>query len=65
MQIEYEIAESEIAITGLLQVIFIMLKLHNVINWTWPVVLIPLWINLGLIFIVAAIWIFIITSEKR
>lgn len=65
MQIEYKIAESEIAITGLLQVIFFMLKLHNVINWTWLVVLIPLWINLGLIFIVATIWIFIITSEKR
>ena len=38
-----------------LQIIFIVLKLLGVINWTWPVVLIPLWIDLGLILFVI-IW---------
>lgn len=31
------------------QIVFIILKLCNVINWSWKVVLIPLWIDLGLV----------------
>lgn len=34
---------------GVLQLIFIVLKLLNLIDWKWTIVLIPLWINLGLI----------------
>ena len=29
-------------------IVFIILKLCHVINWPWPVVLIPLWIGLAL-----------------
>ena len=33
---------------GVLLVIFIVLKLVGVIDWSWWLVLIPLWISLGL-----------------
>ena len=48
-----------IGVLGKLQIIFIGLKLLGIVNWTWPVVLIPLWIDLGLILIAllfAIIW---------
>lgn len=34
---------------GLLQVAFIVLKLCKVIDWKWAAVLIPLWIELGIV----------------
>ena len=37
---------------GVLQLIFIVLKLCGVISWEWAVVLIPLWIELFLLFLV-------------
>ena len=46
----------------LLQMIFIVLKLCNVIYWSWIVVLIPLWILLGII--ILAIIINIIKTVK-
>lgn len=30
------------------QIVFIILKLCKVINWSWKVVLIPLWISIGI-----------------
>ena len=43
----------------ILQIVFIVLKLVGVITWSWPVVLIPLWITLGAIAIVVIIAILI------
>ena len=37
-----------IGFTGLLTIAFIILKLCNVINWSWWWVLSPLWISTGL-----------------
>ncbi len=37
-----------LGILDVLQIIFIVLKLTNLINWSWPVVLIPLWIGLAM-----------------
>lgn len=34
---------------GVLQLIFIVLKCIDVIDWPWSKVLIPLWIDLGLL----------------
>lgn len=31
-----------------LQIVFIVLKLTKLIDWSWPVVLIPFWFGLGL-----------------
>ena len=33
---------------GLLQVVFIALKVAKVIDWSWGLVLLPTWINLGI-----------------
>ena len=47
---------------GVLQIVFIVLKLCNLINWRWAVVLIPTWISLGIFVImflcavVALLW---------
>lgn len=32
---------------GVLLIVFVVLKLCGLINWSWPIVLIPLWISLG------------------
>lgn len=34
-------------ILGVLQIVFLVLKLTGLITWSWLVVLIPLWISLG------------------
>ncbi len=34
-------------VLGTLQVVFIVLKLNNLIDWSWGWVLFPLWIAIG------------------
>ena len=51
-----------------LQVVFIVLKCVGVLKWSWPKVLIPLWIDLGitaLFFIVFFIIAFIAACKRR
>lgn len=43
---------SGIGFTGLLTVLFIGLKLTNIINWSWWWVLSPLWIDFALIIVI-------------
>lgn len=45
-----------IGFVGLLQIAFIILKLCNVINWSWLWVLSPIWISITLIVIVVLIY---------
>ena len=47
---------------GLLQITFIILKLCNVINWSWGAVLIPLWISIFLWFLLILLEIY---SQSR
>ena len=44
---------------GLLQIVFIVLKLLGVIKWSWWLVLLPLWIDLALVAIMIGwfIWV--------
>ncbi|MGN7988672.1 hypothetical protein ACTJKC_15090 [Pedobacter sp. 22226] len=49
-----------IGFLGLLTVAFIVLKLCNVITWSWWLVTIPIW---GTVAIVAAIWLLIILAS--
>lgn len=44
-----------IGFTGLLTIVFIVLKLTDIINWSWLWVLSPLWISLALILLVNVI----------
>lgn len=53
----------KIGFTGALTILFIALKLCNVINWSWVWVLSPIWIDA--IIIVLAIVISVITSFKE
>lgn len=47
--------KSAITFIDLLQIAFIILKLTNVITWSWPWVLSPLWISILLIIIFTVI----------
>ena len=40
---------------GLLTIVFIVLKLCKVIDWSWLWVLSPIWISIGLVIIIAII----------
>ena len=40
---------------GLLTIVFITLKLCNVINWSWWWVLSPLWIPLAILIVIVAL----------
>ena len=48
----------------LLQIAFIVLKLCGVINWSWGLVLLPLWIGLG-ITVISLIILLIIVLVRR
>lgn len=45
-----------IGFTGLLTVVFIVLKLCNVINWSWWWVLSPIWISAILVVLILGIY---------
>jgi hypothetical protein len=47
---------SGIGFTSLLLLAFIVLKLCNVITWSWLWVLSPMWIPLSLVILVLAVW---------
>ena len=48
---------SGISFLGILQIAFIVLKLCHVIEWSWWLVLIPIWIGILLFIIVVLLWI--------
>lgn len=50
-------SSSGMGILGVLQVIFIVLKLVGVINWSWVTVFIPAFIDLGLAAILLIIYV--------
>ena len=52
-----------IGFTGLLTIVFITLKLLNVINWSWWWVLSPIWITT--ILVLAIVIISILLTSKR
>ena len=40
-----------IGLLGVVQIVFVILKAIGVITWSWPITLIPLWIELGAIIV--------------
>lgn len=47
-----------LGLLGVLQIIFIVLKCVGVINWSWWVVFIPLWIDLAMtVILLLVLWI--------
>ena len=57
-------SSTSISILDVLQIVFIVLKLCKVINWSWWWVLSPIWIT-ALIVIVFTVFKAIILKEKR
>ncbi len=53
-----------IGFTGLLMIVFIVLKLTGYISWSWVWVLSPIWIGLVLVLIVFIIAFLILLSIK-
>lgn len=64
-------ANGGIGFVGLLTIVFIVLKLLNVIEWSWWWVLSPIWISFGitiaviLIIVIVAIIVGIIKAKKE
>ena len=56
-----------IGFTGLLTIVFIVLKLTNIIKWSWFWVLSPIWIEIALAIVGFGIYatVVIIRSRKR
>ena len=56
-----------VSFTGVLLAVFIALKLAGVVNWSWWIVFIPLWIDLGvaLIIIIILIIIYFVNGGPR
>lgn len=54
----------DLNIGSVIQIVFIILKLTNLIHWSWVWVLSPLWIS-AIIILVVYIILFCITKEKR
>lgn len=57
----YNTSNTGVGILGVLLIIFIVLKLVGVVTWSWWIVLIPLWIEIGLLIIVILV---ILWSDK-
>lgn len=65
MKHETKATYSGIGFTGLLQIAFIVLKLCNVINWSWWWVLLPTIIPVGLsIMIIAMAFIIAVVKDE-
>ena len=52
-------SSSGIGFTGLLTIVFIVLKLTNVIDWSWWWVLAPLWIGFALAVLIIGLFLLI------
>lgn len=59
-------ATAGVTFLGLLQIVFIVLKIIGKINWSWWLVLLPTWIDISICIIIIAIAIWIASmSNKR
>lgn len=52
-----------IGFLGLLTIVFIVLKLTHVINWSWILVLLPLWVNIGLVVFIIIVAVILAIAE--
>ena len=55
-----ESKSSGLGISAVLQIVFLVLKLTGLIDWSWWLVLVPLWTDIGfsLLFIIIALIIY-------
>lgn len=48
----------------LLQIVFIVLKLCGIINWSWWWVLSPMWISIAIVLLIVGVWWLILKFTK-
>lgn len=55
-----ESKSSGLGISAVLQIVFLVLKLTGLIDWSWWLALVPLWTNIGfiLLYVIIALIIF-------
>ena len=58
-------SSSGIGILGVLQIVFLVLKLTGLITWSWTVVLIPLWISLVMLVIFLIVTIIVVKNNFK
>ena len=63
MKIENKATSSGIGFVGLLQVVFIILRLCKVIAWKWIWVLAPAWISFALVAVVILVAIIVACTK--
>lgn len=49
-----------VGILTVIQIVFIILKLIDIINWPWTIVLIPTWIGLSFTAFIGLLWLLVI-----
>lgn len=64
-EVEVKVNSSNITIVTLIQVAFIILKLCNVINWSWWLVFLPTLIQLGVVIFMLVIILIAAAIAKR
>lgn len=61
--------KTELSLTTILTIIFVILKLCGVLSWSWWWVLSPLWGGVAIFIVLALIWLFcfiaVTIKEKR
>ena len=60
-----ETSSGGIGFTGLLTIVFIVLKLMKVISWSWWWVLSPAWITLAIIILAAVIYVVVVVRNDK
>ena len=58
-------SSSGIGFVGLLTIVFIVLKLTNVINWSWWWVLSPMWISVIFVALIVGIYLIVGKVHER
>lgn len=58
-------SSSGIGVTGLLGVAFVVLKLTNIIDWSWWWILLPFWGAIAVFIIVGIIWVIVQLTRKK
>lgn len=56
---------SGLSIGTVIQIVLIILKLTNLINWSWYVVLIPLWISIGVLIAEVILALIVLRKKKN
>lgn len=64
VQTDTEVRNTGISFCGLLGIVFIVLKLCGVIDWSWWLVTAPLWIPLALALVTLFVILFIIATKE-